>query len=201
LWSIFLIKYRKTEKEIRQLLTEKYDQALSYASNLHRAQTRKGTEIPYVAHLISVSALVIEHGGTETQAIAALLHDAAEDQGGQNTLDEIRQLFGEDVASIVADCTDAWVEPKPEWRQRKEDYLSKLPQKPLSSLLVSLADKTHNAESIINDKQEIGDQIFNRFTADKAGTIWYYSELSRIFLEKLPGRLSNRLHKAVQNLS
>lgn len=146
---------------------------------------------------MSVSALVLENGGNENQAIAALLHDAAEDQGGEARLKEIEELFGKEVAQIVADCTDVWVEPKPEWQKRKEDYLSNLPKKPKSSLLVSLADKTHNAESIANDKAEVGDEVFERFTAGRLGTIWYYKELSRIFAEQMPGRLSTRLSKAV----
>jgi (p)ppGpp synthase/HD superfamily hydrolase len=145
-----------------------------------------------------VSALVLENGGTESQAIAALLHDAAEDQGGKARLKEIDELFGPDVAQIVADWTDAWVEPKPEWQERKEKYLAKLPEKKPSSLLVSLADKTHNAESIAIDKSEIGDKVFHRFTAGKEGTIWYYQALGRIFSEKLPCRLSDRLESAVK---
>ena len=111
------------------MLTRRYDQAFQYAHGLHREQSRKGTDIPYISHLMTVSAIVIENGGNEDQAIAALLHDAAEDQGGTATLDEIRRRFGGSVADIVYDCTDAWTEPKPEWRSRKEAYLVKLPAK------------------------------------------------------------------------
>jgi HD domain len=114
-------------------LTRRYDDALLYASNLHREQKRKGTEIPYMSHLIAVSSLVMEHGGDEDPAIAGLLDDAAEDQGGEATLAEIRRRFGDAVADIVADCTDSWIDPKPEWRVRKEQYLAKLPQKPAAS--------------------------------------------------------------------
>jgi (p)ppGpp synthase/HD superfamily hydrolase len=110
-------------------LSETFDNALVYASQLHRDQVRKGSGIPYVAHLLSVSSRVIAAGGSEDQAIAGLLHDAAEDQGGQATLDEIHRRFGSSVAQIVADCTDSWVEPKPAWRPRKEAYLSALPSK------------------------------------------------------------------------
>src|SRR5690242_9147657 len=105
---------------MNMILGRRYDDALAYASALHREQMRKGTEIPYISHLLAVSSLVIEHGGDEDQAIAGLLHDAAEDQGGDATLREIRSRFGEDVAKIVSDCTDAWTEPKPPWRARKE---------------------------------------------------------------------------------
>ncbi len=132
------------------MLTGRFDDAFHYAHRLHRSQMRKGTPIPYISHLMTVAALVIEHGGNEDQAIAALLHDAAEDQGGAETLDDIRKRFGDAVAEIVADCTDAWTDPKPDWRPRKEAYLAKLPAKPTPSLLVSLADKTHNAEAILS---------------------------------------------------
>ena len=116
------------------LLSHSYDVALQYASGLHRRQWRKGTHSPYISHLLAVSSLVMEYGGTETEAIAALLHDAAEDQGGKERLEEIRVHFGEDVARIVNDCTDAWTEPKPDWRPRKEEYIAALEHKPLPSL-------------------------------------------------------------------
>lgn len=102
------------------MLTDRFDDAFHYAHRLHRAQTRKGTPIPYISHLMTVAALVVEHGGNEDQAVAGLLHDAAEDQGGAATLEQIREKFGDAVADIVSDCTDAWTEPKPEWRARKE---------------------------------------------------------------------------------
>lgn len=181
--------------------TDRYDEALAYASRLHRTQTRKGSGIPYIAHLLSVSALVLEHGGDEDQAIAGLLHDAAEDQGGKAQLETIRQQFGETVAQIVADCTDAWTEPKPPWRARKEAYLAALPTKQDSSLLVSLADKTHNAEAIVSDKREIGDAIFQRFTGRRDGTIWYYKALADVFAQKKPGVLADRLAKAVTEMA
>ena len=112
----------------------------------HRNQLRKGSGIPYIAHLMSVSSRVLSAGGTETQAISGLLHDAAEDQGGEPTLEEIRRRFGADVERIVYDCTDSWETPKPAWRPRKEAYLASLPSKPKTSLLVSLADKLDNAK-------------------------------------------------------
>jgi (p)ppGpp synthase/HD superfamily hydrolase len=144
-------------------LSDRFDDALAYASRLHREQTRKGSDIPYVAHLLAVCSLVIEHGGNEDQAIAALLHDAAEDQGGEPRLSEIRARYGAAVADIVADCTDAWTEPKPPWRPRKEAYLAALPSKPSASLLVSLADKVHNASAILGDYQVLGDKLWDRF--------------------------------------
>lgn len=178
------------------MLTTRFDDALQYAHGLHRHQTRKGTVIPYVSHLMTVSALVIEHGGNEDQAIAALLHDAAEDQGGAETLTEIQLRFGDEVAEIVQDCTDAWTDPKPAWRPRKEAYLARLPLKPTQSLLVSLADKTHNAEAILFDYRSIGDALWQRFNGGAEGTRWYYQSLARIFSQVLPGRLSDRLARA-----
>jgi (p)ppGpp synthase/HD superfamily hydrolase len=183
------------------MLTRRFDEAFRYAHQLHRNQERKGTSIPYISHLMTVAALVIEHGGSEEQAIAALLHDAAEDQSGASTLKEIRTLFGDGVAQIVSDCTDAWTDPKPEWRMRKEAYLKELPYKPQASLLVSLADKTHNAEAILFDYQELGAALWDRFNGGADGTRWYYGELARCFAKVVPGRLSDRLSRAVQAFS
>ncbi|WP_024512030.1 HD domain-containing protein [Bradyrhizobium sp. ARR65] len=180
-------------------LSRLYDEALVYASELHRTQVRKGSGIPYIAHLLSVSSRVLSAGGTEVQAIAGLLHDAPEDQGGRATLNTITERFGNEVARIVADCTDSWVEPKPAWRPRKEAYLSTLPKKQTSSLLVSLADKVDNAEAILNDYRNIGDDIWARFTGGRDGTIWYYRKLSEIFNAVLPGMLARHLTDAVSH--
>ncbi|HWI25763.1 MAG TPA: HD domain-containing protein [Stellaceae bacterium] len=179
------------------ILSRRYDDALIYASGLHREQMRKGTQIPYVSHLLAVSSLVIEHGGDEDQAIAGLLDDAAEDQGGEATLREIRSRFGEEVAKIVSDCTDAWTEPKPPWRARKEAYIAILPRKDKRSLLVSLADKTHNARAILMDYRLLGDELWSRFNGGRDGTIWYYTELAAIFKMAVPGLLSRELDDTV----
>ena len=178
-------------------LSERFDNALVYASQLHRDQVRKGSGVPYVAHLLSVSSRVLVAGGSEVQAIAGLLHDAAEDQGGQATLEDIQKRFGRPVAQIVADCTDSWVDPKPKWRPRKEAYLSALPAKPVTSLLVSLADKVDNAEAILHDYRNIGDDLWSRFTGSREGTIWYYRTLSTIFLQALPCPLADELSRTV----
>ena len=183
------------------MLTERFDEAFHYAHRLHRTQTRKGTPIPYISHLMTVAALVVEHGGNEDQAIAGLLHDAAEDQGGEETLGHIRKTFGDPVAAIVSDCTDSWTEPKPEWRPRKEAYLAILPGKPAQSLLVSLADKTHNAEAILFDYRVLGDQLWERFNGGAAGTRWYYSALAEVFPKVMPGRLTDRFARAVADFS
>jgi len=178
------------------MLTARYDEAFRYAHELHGNQKRKGTSIPYISHLMIVSALVIENGGTEDQAIGALLHDAAEDQGGTKTLNEVRRRFGDVVAEIVSDCTDSWNEPKPDWQPRKEAYLAELPAKPARSLLVSLADKTHNAEAILFDYRVLGEALWERFNGGAAGTQWYYLSLANIFSDVMPGRLSDRLSRA-----
>jgi (p)ppGpp synthase/HD superfamily hydrolase len=183
------------------MLTGRYDEAFQYAHELHGSQKRKGTSIPYISHLMIVSALVIENGGTEDQAIGALLHDAAEDRGGKKTLNEVRRRFVDVVAEIVSDCTDSWPEEKQEWQPRKEAYLTKLPAKPQRSLLVSLADKTHNAEAILFDYRVLGDALWDRFSGGAAGTRWYYQSLANIFSEVMPGRLSDRLSRAAKAFS
>jgi (p)ppGpp synthase/HD superfamily hydrolase len=183
------------------MLTKRFDDAFRYAHELHKDQTRKGTAIPYISHLMSVAALVIEHGGSEDQAVAALLHDAPEDQGGEATLANIRSKFGDAVADIVSDCTDSWTEPKPDWLPRKEAYLATLPNKPKQSLLVSLADKTHNAEAILFDYRELGDQLWPRFNGGADGTRWYYSELAKVFAKAMPGGLADRLGRATESFS
>lgn len=153
--------------------------ALAYAAGLHAGQTRKGgEEIPYIGHLLGVCSLTVEAGGDEDQAIAALLHDAAEDQGGHETLEEIRSRFGERVARIVEACTDAFEDPKPAWPQRKERYLEHLGSVPPEALLVVCADKLYNARAILQDHHRFGDEVFDRFTADKEATLWYYRSLT-----------------------
>jgi (p)ppGpp synthase/HD superfamily hydrolase len=165
------------------ILSSRFNQALGYAAQLHACQFRKGTRIPYIAHLLGVTALVLESDGDEDQAIAALLHDAVEDQGGLETLEEIRTRFGERVASIVTGCTDAFIQPKPPWRLRKENYLDHLRSAPPEVRLVSLADKLHNARSILRDLHENGETIFDKFNGGKSGTLWYYAALVEAFNE------------------
>jgi (p)ppGpp synthase/HD superfamily hydrolase len=186
-----------TDTQPRSPLTARFDDALVYAHTLHRAQVRKGSGTPYIAHLLAVCAIALEDGASEDEAIGALLHDAAEDQGGARTLAEIERRFGAAVARIVADCTDAWSEPKPEWRARKQAYLSALPNKPAASLRVSLSDKVHNAEAIAEGHSHIGEAVFGRFVGGAEGTRWYYGELARIFERARPGELAERLTRAV----
>ena len=181
-------------------LTERFDDALVYASRIHRAQRRKGADIPYVSHLLGVAAIAIENGATEDQAIAALLHDAVEDQGGVERLDDIRTRFGEEVARIVDDCTDSDTEPKPPWRARKEAYLASLSHKPAASLEVSIADKTHNAGAIVADLHVHGEQVWTRFTGGKDGSLWYYRALADAFALLAPGTASDRFARLVNEM-
>jgi (p)ppGpp synthase/HD superfamily hydrolase len=182
-------------------LSPKFDEALVYAADLHRSQTRKGPAgIPYIAHLMSVSALVLEAGGTEVQAIAALLHDAAEDQGGEATLAVIEERFGPEAAEIVRACSDTVDEPKPPWRARKEAYIAHLGDAPEDALLVSLADKVHNARSIVSDYRVEGPAVFDRFNPD-SDQGWYYGELARAFRARLGDEpLVEELEIAVREL-
>lgn len=169
-------------------LTARFVAALDYAARTHALQTRKGSQTPYLGHLLSVAGLVIEADGTETQAIAALLHDAAEDQGGERTLAEIRDRFGADVASIVAECSDTFETPKPPWRARKERYLAHLSAASDGAVLVSLADKLDNARAILRDFRAEGNAVWERFNArDPQQQLWYY----RSVLEVLGRRTDN----------
>jgi len=152
-----------------------FDTALTLAAAHHRAQVRKGTAIPYVAHLLAVASLAIEHGANEDEAIAALLHDAIEDQGV--TFNELEKLFGRSVAEIVSGCSDSDTIPKPPWRARKESYVTHVRDASSSVRLVSMCDKLHNARSILADLRQLGDALWTRFTGGRDGSLWYYRAL------------------------
>jgi GTP pyrophosphokinase len=168
-------------------LGEAFDRALVRASELHHGHTRKGTAIPYVGHLLGVAALVLEDGGDEDEAIAALLHDAVEDRGGQPTLDLIRHEFGRHVAETVAGCSDTTEVPKPPWRERKTAYIAHLDEASPSVVRVSLADKLHNARAINRDLRVLGEELWERFDPD-SDQLWYYRSLAVAFhrLSKSP---------------
>ena len=165
------------------MLTKRLAQGLEMAVRAHAGQVRKGTSIPYVAHPMAVASIALEYGADEDQAIAALLHDAVED-GGAEYEQEIREHFGARVADIVMGCTDGVPDTtgkKPPWRQRKERYLAHLEMAAKDVLLVSGSDKLHNARAILADLHTVGVSVFDRFTASKEDTIWYYTSLSKIF--------------------
>lgn len=163
----------------RPPLSEKFYRALVYAARLHSRQFRKGTTRPYVGHLLGVASLVLQSGGTEEEAIAALLHDAVEDQGGRKTLEEISKRFGPRVAKIVEGCSDSDTIPKPPWRERKEKYIAEVASAPASVRLVSAADKLCNARELLADYRLHGDAVWSRFSGGKDGTLWYYREMEK----------------------
>jgi GTP pyrophosphokinase len=163
------------------LLTDRYRDALTYAFDLHREQERKGSGVPYFAHLIGVSSLALEHGADEDGAIAALLHDAVEDQGGEAILVEIESRYGNRVAAIVAACTDSLEAPKPPWRERKERYVAHLAEAPPEAQLVSACDKLYNARAILADYQIVGEALWERFSGGRDGVLWYYRALAGAF--------------------
>jgi (p)ppGpp synthase/HD superfamily hydrolase len=182
------------------LLGARFRSALVEAASLHARQTRKHTEVPYVSHLLSVAALVLEDGGDEDEAIAALLHDAVEDQGGRPTLDRIRREFGERVARIVEACSDSDTIPKPPWRQRKERTIDQVRGAPLDVRRVSAADKLHNARAILADHRKVGDEVWRRFTADREQVLWYYRSLVSAFRDTGTGHLADELDRVVSEL-
>jgi len=171
--------------------------ALAYAARVHAVQFRKGTSIPYVTHLLAVAAIVGEGGGSEDEVIAALLHDAVEDQGGLTRLADIRARFGEAVAAIVWGCTDAIVVPKPPWRARKEVYIAHLANAAPGVLRVSSADKLHNARSILADLRVSGPALWDRFTGGQAGTLWYYRALVEAYMARGGGPVVEELARVV----
>ena len=176
---------------------DEYLEAYVYSYKLHKKQTRKGSNIPYFTHLSSVSNLIIENNGTTTQAIAGLLHDAVEDQGGAKTLAAIKRKFGPKVAKIVDQCSDTTIKPKPPWKKRKIKYIKDIKNKSQDTLLVSLCDKYHNANCILSDYQKVGEEIWDRFTASKQETLWYYESLYKEFKKYLKNHLE--LIKAYKN--
>lgn len=188
-------------------LSTRIIEAFAFATELHREQTRKGGGIPYLTHLMSASALVMEHGGDEHEAIAALLHDALEDQGqtypgGADGLRlEIRQRFGGKVLAIVEACSDTDRQPKPPWRERKEAYIAHITAADPAAVRVSAADKLHNARSILMDYRLLGDDLWERFSADREQVLWYYHSLVDAFRSAdAPPGLLQELHITVREL-
>jgi len=181
-------------------LTTRFQKAIEYAASLHTGHMRKGSDIPYVAHLLGVTALVLEEGGDEDEAIAALLHDAVEDQGGRATLEVIRQRFGDRVAGIVEACSDSDTIPRPPWRQRKEKYIAGIRHEPAEVRRVSLADKLYNARAILADYRRVGERVWERFNGGKDGTLWYYRELAKAFRETGSEFMAEELDRVVTQL-
>ena len=159
------------------MLSARMTDAFEYARLLHDGQLRKGTQTPYISHLMSVSSLVLDSGGSEDEAISALLHDAVEDCGGLPVLEKIRQKFGDEIADIVKGCSEPEIQPRPPWKDRKKAYISQIASESDSVKRVACADKLHNLRSILTDYHSVGDRVWDRFHADKEGTLWFYQSM------------------------
>jgi len=187
------------------VLTDRFARAFEFASVVHASQVRKGTSIPYIAHLIGVASVVLEHGADEDTAIAALLHDAPEDQGGRAMLAQIKARFGDRVEQIVEGCTDTFEAKKPPWRDRKIAYIQHLESADLATCLVSTADKLHNARAILQDLRNLGPEVFQRFSASQEQTGWYYESVGAALHRRLAGTeavaLANELRHAIGEIA
>lgn len=181
-------------------LSDRFSDALVYAAQLHAKQTRKGSGAPYVSHLLRVAGMALEHGADEDEAIAALLHDAIEDQGGAATRDAIRRRFGDRVVEIVDGCTDTDQQPKPPWRPRKEAYLAHLRTASRSVRLVSACDKLDNARSILAEYRACGESLWERFRGGREGTLWYLQSVVAILKQAEAGPLVEELERVVGEL-
>lgn len=183
-------------------LSERFDEALRFAHDLHRRQRRKGDDTPYIAHLLGVASLALEAGADEDEAIAALLHDAVEDQGGSAALAAIRERFGATVATIVEGCSE-WdgVGDRPAWRARKERHIAQLAGASPSVLLIAGADKLHNARALLADYRKHGEALWRRFNGGRDGTLWYYEAVTRVLaLAGAPQPLVRELTRTVAEL-
>jgi (p)ppGpp synthase/HD superfamily hydrolase len=205
--TIRVARLLETNMTDAAVLTDRFDRALLYATHVHGGQVRKATFIPYIAHLLAVAATVLEYNASEDMAIAGLLHDAVEDQGGEPRLSDIRNRFGDRVADIVRSCSDTVVntsagQHKEDWHTRKTRYHEHLGLVDQETLLVSLSDKVHNARSILRDlrKPKIGEAVWGRFRNSKKDTLWNYRELAKAFMKHLPGQLANELSDIVDEL-
>lgn len=191
---------QRAQSKRRVKLGPRFLRAFQFAAEKHAGQTRKASTTPYIAHLMGVASLVLEFGGDEDLAIAALLHDVVEDCGGAPMLKEVRRRFGNRVAKVVDGCTDSDTDPKPPWRERKESYIRHLQSADAETRLVSAADKLHNVRAILSDYRDVGESIWVRFSGGREGTLWYYRALLDEFLRSKPNRLIRELELAVLEL-
>jgi (p)ppGpp synthase/HD superfamily hydrolase len=183
------------------MLGPRFTEALGLANELHAGQTRKASQVPYLSHVLNVAATVLEYGGDEDVAIAALLHDVVEDCGGMATAALLTTKFGERVTSIVLGCSDTTESPKPPWQDRKERYLAHLPDAPPEVLLVSAADKLHNLQSLLREERRMGPALWRFFRAGREGTLWYYEQLLHVFRQAaLPAELVDQIEPLVDAL-
>ena len=191
---------RKTTSLKPPPLGIRLQRAFRYAADKHNGQTRKQSAVPYLSHLMAVAGLVLEAGGDEDMAIAALLHDVVEDCGGRPRLREIRKRFGPRVARIVEGCTDSFGEPKPEWIERKKDYLREVKHADPETRLVSASDKLHNVRTILTDYRQHGEAIWTRFSGKREGTLWYYRALSDEYQRRNRNWITRELAIVVEEL-
>jgi len=182
------------------LQSNRFCDALVYAATLHADQRRKLSGAPYVSHLLRVTGIVLEFGGDEDEAIAALLHDAVEDQGGASTRTDIQSRFGDRVAAIVDGCSDTDRQPKPPWRARKKAALKRLRKSDPSVRLVVAADKLDNALSLAADYRRRGPEVWNLFRGGRDGTLWYYRSVVEVLGQREPQRILDELRRAVVEL-
>ena len=183
-----------------RILTARFDEAFRYAHEAHGDHTRKGTGAPYIGHLMGVTSIVLDDGGDEDEAIGTLLHDAAEDAGGRERVEDIRPRFGDKVAGIVEDCTDSWETPKRPWAERKQAYVQHARHLAPPSLRVSAADKVHNTYNILRDLRNHGDIVWTRFNAGPDDVMAYYSGLVRAYRESGGGHLVDELERIVKGI-
>jgi (p)ppGpp synthase/HD superfamily hydrolase len=181
-------------------LSQQFEKALLYATRIHRGQLRKKSKIPYIAHILGVTAISLEYGADETEAIGALLHDAVEDCGGAKRLRDIERKFGKAAARIVDGCTDTDQIPKPPWRERKEKYIAHLDKASAATRLVSASDKLHNARAILRNLREEGDELWSRFNGGKEGTLWYYRSIVTAFRKHGKNELVDELQRVVSEI-
>lgn len=182
------------------MTTDRLSRAFALAEELHRDQTRKGSDVPYVAHLMAVAGIVAEFGGDEAQTVAALLHDAVEDQGGEETLRRIRWSFGERVARLVLGCSDATTTPKPPYWQRKQSFIRDARQAPPDLKLIIAADKIHNLRSLRRDFRKCGPALWERFTKGREGILWYHKELAAALCDGWDHPICEELREATEAL-
>ncbi|MEO0533332.1 MAG: HD domain-containing protein [Cyanobacteria bacterium P01_A01_bin.123] len=185
----------------RLVLTHTFEKALEYAVQLHRHQWRKVNEAPYVSHLLAVAALVLEDGGSESEAIAALFHDAVEDQGGDSTLAQIRVRFGEAVAEIVQGCTEPPRAQYPSWYDHKRAYFEQVRSALPAVQRVLLADKLHNGRSLLRNWAEFGEAMWGAFKGDRAQVLWFYQQAATCFGEVKSGWMADELARVAERLA
>jgi len=193
-------RFDRRNKQKGVWLSERFERALQYASVIHAGQFRKGTGIPYISHLLGVASIALEYGANEDEAIAALLHVAGEDAGGEGRIADIRVRWGDKVATIVEGCSDTLITPKPRWRKRKDAYIAHLESADASTILVSASDKLYNARSILRDVRREGDAAFDRFNGKKKGTLWYYTALVTAFRKHGESELLDELERVVTEI-